>query len=123
MKDKPLPLYGDGKNVRDWIYVEDNCEGIYFAGQHGKPGEIYNIGGGHELTNLQLTHTVLQEMGKGQESIQYVQDRPGHDRRYALDCAKVNQLGWNPRFNFEQAMAETIQWYKANSNWWKPLKK
>jgi len=123
MEGKKVPLYGDGMNIRDWIYVADNCEAIWFAAEKGKIGEIYNIGGGNELPNIKITKIILEEMGKDESWIQYVKDRPGHDRRYSLDCAKISKLGWKPKFKFENAIRDTITWYKENANWWKRLKK
>lgn len=123
MEDKKVPVYGTGKNIRDWIYVVDNCEGIEFIRKNGKNGEIYNIGGGNEKTNIEITKTILKEMGKDESYIEYVKDRPGHDFRYSLDCSKIHKLGWKPRFNFEKAIIETIKWYKNNEKWWKKLKK
>ena len=99
LEGKKVPLYGDGKNVRDWIYVVDNCDGIDFVFNNGIIGETYNIGGGNEKANEEITGIILKDLGRDKTSIEHVADRPGHDRRYALDCAKVNQLGWNPRFN------------------------
>lgn len=122
IEGKKVPVYGKGLNVRDWLYVKDNCEAIDFITFHGKPGEIYNIGGGNEITNMQLTKMILQIMGKDETSIEYVKDRPGHDLRYSLDCKKLHALGWKPRYNFEQAMKETVEWYTNNPKWWEPLK-
>jgi dTDP-glucose 4,6-dehydratase len=118
-----VPLYGDGGNVRDWIFVKDNCEGIDLLLHKGRPGEIYNIGGGNHLSNLELTENILSVMGKGKDSIEYVKDRPGHDRRYALDSSKINKMGWSPSGDFAEGIARTAKWYKDNVDWWKPLKK
>ena len=123
MEDKKVPVYGTGKNIRDWIYVIDNCEGIEFIWQNGKIGEIYNVGGGNEKPNTEITKIILKEMGKDESYIEYVKDRPGHDFRYSLDCTKIHKLGWKPRFNFEEAIVETIKWYRNNEKWWKRLKK
>jgi len=120
--DLPLPLYGDGLNVRDWIYVLDHCEAIDVALHRGAPGEIYNIGAGNELPNVELTKLILKLLGKPESLIQYVKDRPGHDRRYSLDCAKIRALGWQPRHRFEEALAETVQWYVENQWWWRKIK-
>jgi len=123
LEDKPVPLYGDGMNVRDWLYVIDNCRGIDLILHNGKEGEIYNIGGGNELRNIDLTKTVLKLLGKPESLIQPVKDRPGHDRRYSLDCSKiVRQLGWAPTFEFEKALQETVKWYVDNQWWWRKLK-
>ena len=117
-----VPLYGDGLNVRDWIYVLDNCAGVDVVLRHGEIGEIYNIGGGNETTNRDLTEKVLALLGAGEEMIEYVQDRLGHDRRYSIDCSKVAALGWEPRRTLDEALAETVEWYRANRAWWEPLK-
>jgi len=123
LEDKPLPLYGDGMNVRDWLYVIDNCEAIDLILHKGKEGEIYNIGGGSELRNINLTRMVLKILGKPESLIQPVKDRPGHDRRYSLDCSKIErELGWTPRFDFERALKETVKWYVDNQWWWKKIK-
>lgn len=122
MEGKKVPLYGDGLNVRDWIYVVDNCEAIWFVAEKGEIGEIYNIGGGNELPNIEITKLILKEMSKDKSWIEYVKDRLGHDRRYSLDCTKIHKLGWKPKFDFENAIKETIEWYKNNIDWWKKLK-
>ncbi|MBI2598110.1 MAG: dTDP-glucose 4,6-dehydratase [Candidatus Diapherotrites archaeon] len=118
---KKVPLYGDGKNVRDWLFVEDNCRAISLCMQKGKNGETYNIGGGNEKTNIELTKIILKELGLDESRVEFVADRLGHDRRYALDFSKVKKLGFRPSKNFEQQLKETIHWYKNNQNWWKPL--
>ncbi len=120
--DLPLPLYGDGLNVRDWIYVLDHCEAIDVALHKGRPGEIYNIGAGNELPNIELTRLILKLLGKPESLIRYVKDRPGHDRRYSLDCTKIKALGWRPRHRFEEALAETVRWYVENQWWWRKIK-
>ncbi|RMD92685.1 MAG: dTDP-glucose 4,6-dehydratase [Calditrichaeota bacterium] len=122
LEDKPLPVYGDGKNVRDWIYVEDHCEAIDFIYQHGKVGEVYNIGGGNEKTNLEITEYILKKLEKPKELITFVPDRLGHDRRYSLDCSKLHKLGWRPKHRFEEALDKTIQWYIENRWWWEKIK-
>lgn len=123
LEDKPVPLYGDGMNVRDWLYVIDNCEAIDLILHKGKEGEIYNIGGGNELKNIDLTRMVLKILGKPESLIQPVKDRPGHDRRYSLDCSKIKKdLDWTPRFDFERALEETVKWYVDNQWWWKKLR-
>jgi len=122
LDDLPLPLYGDGLNVRDWIYVLDHCEAVDIVLHRGAPGEIYNIGAGNELPNVELTKLILKLLGKPESLIQYVKDRPGHDRRYSLDCAKIRALGWRPRHRFEEALAETVQWYVENQWWWRKIK-
>lgn len=118
----PLPLYGDGLNVRDWIYVLDHCEAIAFLLEHGQPGEIYNIGGGNEKTNREITSIILSALRKPDTLIKPVKDRPGHDRRYSVDCSKLKRLGWNPYHKFEDAMLQTITWYQGHQDWWRPLK-
>jgi len=123
IEGKKVPLYGTGLNVRDWIYVMDNCEAIDFVSKNGKIGEIYNIGGGNEIPNIELTKKILKEMGKNDSFIEHVEDRLAHDFRYSLNCEKIQDLGWKPKFNFEQALKKTIQWYKDNEEWWKKLKK
>jgi len=123
LENKNLPLYGDGMNVRDWLYVVDNCEAIDLVLHKGKKGEIYNIGGGNELKNIDLTRMVLNILGKPESLIQPVKDRPGHDRRYSLDCSKIErELGWTPRFDFERALKETVKWYRDNQWWWEKVK-
>jgi dTDP-glucose 4,6-dehydratase len=117
-----VPLYGDGLNVRDWLYVGDNCRGVDLVLRSGQVGEIYNIGGGNEKTNREITDTILAALGKDESSIEYVEDRKGHDRRYSIETAKVNALGWRPERTFEDAIAETIRWYLDNEWWWKPLR-
>lgn len=119
---KKVPLYGDGLNKRDWLYVEDNCTGIDLVLREGKVGEIYNIGGGNELTNRELTERLLALAGAGEDSIQYVEDRLGHDRRYAIDTSKVRALGWEPSRKFVDALEETFGWYRDNRWWWEPLR-
>jgi len=122
IEDKPLPLYGDGKNVRDWLYVLDNCAAIDRVLRKGKDGEIYNIGGGHEVENVALTRQVLHLLGKPESLITPVTDRPGHDRRYALDSSKVAALGWKPSHSFASALQATVAWYREHESWWQPIK-
>jgi dTDP-glucose 4,6-dehydratase len=122
LEDRPLPLYGDGRNVRDWLYVLDNCAGIDRVLRQGADGEIYNIGGGNEVENVALTREVLRFLGKPENLITPVADRPGHDRRYALDSGKLQALGWKPSASFETALAVTVEWYRAHESWWRPLK-
>ncbi len=122
LEGKPLPLYGDGKNVRDWLYVLDNCAAIDLVLRKGREGEIYNIGGGTEVENVALTRRILGLLGKPESLITPVADRPGHDRRYALDSAKVGALGWAPGSSFDSALAATIEWYRTHEAWWKPIK-
>ncbi|MFC1527225.1 dTDP-glucose 4,6-dehydratase [Candidatus Neomarinimicrobiota bacterium] len=122
IENKNLPVYGDGKNIRDWLYVEDHCDAINFIINNGKIGEIYNIGGGNELTNIEITDLILEETNKPDSLKQFVQDRLGHDRRYSLNCDKLATIGWYPKSNFLEAMKFTVEWYKQNNEWWKPLK-
>ena len=121
LHDKPLPIYGDGKNIRDWIYVMDNCEAIEFVFRYGKNGEVYNVGGGNELSNIEIATTILNEFDKPESLITFVKDRLGHDFRYSLDCTKINELGWFPQYEFDNTLRDTIKWYKENKWWWKPL--
>ena len=120
--DQPLPLYGDGRNVRDWLYVLDNCAAIDLVLRRGRDGEVYNIGGGHEVENVVLTHEILRLTGKPETLIRRVTDRPGHDRRYSVDSTKVGQLGWAPRHPFAAALETTVRWYREHESWWRPLK-
>ena len=116
--DKPLPVYGDGMQIRDWLHVKDHCAAIAAVLEAGRPGEIYNIGGNNEKANLEIVRLILKELDKSEELIQYVQDRPGHDRRYAIDNTKITtELGWRPAYTFEQGIHETIQWYLQNVAW------
>ncbi|MBU6329939.1 MAG: dTDP-glucose 4,6-dehydratase [Acidobacteria bacterium] len=117
-----VPLYGDGLNIRDWIYVLDNCAGVDLVLRRGVVGEIYNIGGGNETTNRELTEKVLALLGAGEDMIEYVEDRLGHDRRYSIDCSKARALGWTPERSLDEALAETVEWYRAHRSWWEPLK-
>ena len=122
IEDKPLPLYGDGKNVRDWLYVMDNCSGIDTVLCKGTAGEVYNIGGDNEITNIELTKSILKILNKPFSLIKPVADRLGHDRRYSLDCSKLMKLGWKPKRKFNETLKETIEWYIVNKKWWKKLK-
>jgi dTDP-glucose 4,6-dehydratase len=118
LEDRRLPVYGDGQQVRDWLYVDDHCRGIMAVLEKGRAGEIYNIGGNRSLPNLDVVHKVLQLTGKPDSLIEYVKDRPGHDRRYALSSEKLtHETGWEPVTDFETGLAETIDWYRANSAW------
>lgn len=122
LDDIELPLYGDGMNVRDWLYVDDHCAGIDVVLREGVLGEAYNVGADQERTNLELTREILKLMGKGEELIKYVKDRPGHDRRYSIDSSKLRALGWQPEVGFEEGMARTVGWYRENEAWWRRLK-
>lgn len=119
LHDKPLPVYGDGANVRDWLHVDDHCSALTLALEKGKAGEVYNIGGGAERKNIEIVKLVLELTGKPDALIKYVQDRPGHDRRYAIDPTKIkNELGWTPRHSFEAGLKDTVRWYQENRLWW-----
>ena len=117
-----VPLYGDGLNVRDWLHVDDHCRALDLVIARGVNGEVYNIGGGNEVRNVDLTHRLVALLGRDAGMIQPVTDRPGHDRRYALDTAKVRALGWTPEVEFEAGLAGTVRWYQANDWWWRPIK-
>jgi dTDP-glucose 4,6-dehydratase len=122
MNDKPLPVYGDGANVRDWIHVLDHCSAIDAVLHKGVPGEAYNIGGNSEQKNIDVVKTILSTLGKPESLITYVKDRPGHDRRYAIDAGKISkELGWEPRHTFEAGIAQTILWYRENVSWWQRI--
>lgn len=123
MEDKPLPVYGDGMNVRDWIHVEDHCRGILAAVDRGSPGQVYNFGGRSEKPNLEVVREILRIVGKSDSLIKYVKDRPGHDRRYAIDCTKAErELGWTRIWTFEEGLAATVHWYQQNRPWWQRVK-
>jgi dTDP-glucose 4,6-dehydratase len=117
-----LPVYGDGLNVRDWLFVDDNCAGIDRVLSRGVTGEVYNIGGGNEVTNLDITGRILELLGKGPELIRFVTDRPGHDRRYAIDCSKLRGLGWSPATPYEDGLERTVAWYRDHPEWWRAIK-
>ena len=132
LKNKDLPIYADGMNVREWLYVLDNCEAIDVVMHKGAPGGIYNIGSGHETTNLELTRAILDILGKErslikfvkarpESLIKFVKDRPGHDKRYSLDITKLRALGWKPRHDFKEALGRTVDWYRKNEEWWQSL--
>jgi dTDP-glucose 4,6-dehydratase len=122
MEGKKVPVYGTGKNIRDWLYVTDHCRAIDFILTNGVPGEIYNIGGGEEKTNLEITYKILELLGKDESMIEYVEDRKGHDFRYSLDFSKLKSMGWEPEFTFDEAIEATVKWYVENEQWWRPLK-
>jgi len=118
LEDKPLPVYGDGLHVRDWLYVEDHCSAVDLVLHKGASGEVYNIGGNNERTNIEVVKTILAELGKPESLIRFVKDRPGHDRRYGIDATKIRrQLGWQPKYSYETGIQETIRWYLANQDW------
>jgi dTDP-glucose 4,6-dehydratase len=117
-----VPLYGTGRNERDWLHVEDHCRAIHLLVDQGTPGDIYNIGANAQVTNLELTHRILDSMGADVGMIEYVQDRPGHDLRYAVDSSKIRRLGWAPVNEIDERLVETIEWYRNRADWWRPLK-
>jgi dTDP-glucose 4,6-dehydratase len=122
LEDRPLPLYGDGQNIRDWLHVDDHCSALDYVAHKGQAGEIYNIGGGNERTNTEITHLILRILGKPETLIRHVEDRLGHDRRYSVSTEKLQSLGWIAEKEFASAMEETIQWYAAHREWWEPIK-
>ena len=118
----PVPLYGDGMNIRDWLHVDDHCEALHLLIERGTSGETYNIGGGNEVRNIDLTQQILTLAGRSDDLIRRVEDRPGHDRRYALDTTKLQHLGWRPRVPFGDGLARTVAWYQQHEDWWRPIK-
>jgi dTDP-glucose 4,6-dehydratase len=120
--DQPLPLYGDGKQRRDWLAVEDHCAAIMHVVFHGEPGQVYNVGGGNERENIDVARQMLARLGKPESLIRFVQDRPGHDWRCAVDCSKLRRLGWQPSVPFEKGLTATVEWYQRNTAWWRPIK-
>jgi len=123
LADKKIPVYGDGLNIRDWIHVMDHCRAIWTVLEKGSPGQIYNIGGDNERTNLELTKMLLEALDKNESMLEYVTDRPGHDRRYAIDASKIqNELGWRPQIDFAHGLKQTVQWYIDHQNWWQAIK-
>jgi len=122
LHDEPLPVYGDGGNVRDWLHVADHCQALVLALEKGRAGEVYNIGGGAEMRNIDIVKRILDLLNKSEKLIRFVKDRPGHDRRYAIDASKVKaELGWSPAHTFDQGLAETVRWYVDNRSWWKDV--
>ncbi len=122
LHDKALPVYGDGANVRDWLYVEDHCSAIDLIIRQGRAGEVYNVGGHNEKSNLDVVKIILKALGKSEDLITFVKDRPGHDRRYAIDPTKIhNEFGWLPQTKFEDGIVKTIEWYLANKDWWQEI--
>jgi dTDP-glucose 4,6-dehydratase len=119
---EPLPLYGDGRQVRDWLHVDDHCAGVELVLRRGLPGEVYNVGGGEEVENRELTRRILELTGAGESLVRHVSDRPGHDRRYSLDTSKLRSLGWEPRWRLPDGLAQTVDWYREHRAWWEPLK-
>ena len=122
LRDRPLPLYGDGRNVRDWLHADDHCRAVLFLIEHGKPGEVYNVAGGNERENIEITREILRVIGKSESLIRPVADRVGHDRRYSLDAAKLRAMGWVPAVPFADGLAATVCWYADNEWWWRPIK-
>lgn len=123
MDGKKLPIYGDGKNIRDWLHVSDHCKAIDLVLHQGQPGEVYNVGGHNEHTNNEIVHLIIDQLGLSENEIEYVKDRLGHDRRYAIDPTKIEtELGWKPEYTFERGIKETVDWYRNNEAWWRPLK-
>ncbi|NIT35305.1 MAG: dTDP-glucose 4,6-dehydratase [candidate division Zixibacteria bacterium] len=122
LEDRPLPLYGDGRQVRDWLYVLDNCEALALLLERGEAGAVYNVGGDCELENVDVTRRILKVLGKPEELITYVKDRPAHDRRYALSCERIKALGWRPATPFDAGLEATVRWYVENEGWWRPLR-
>jgi dTDP-glucose 4,6-dehydratase len=117
-----LPVYGDGMQVRDWIYVDDHCSGIWAVMERGAPGDAYNVGGGNERPNIEITRRVLELTGRDESLVRHVTDRPGHDRRYALDTTRLRSLGWAPQHDFDEALARTVEWYRERRDWWEPIR-
>jgi len=123
LDDKPLPVYGQGANVRDWIHVEDHCRGILAVIERGRPGEVYNLGGRSERANIDVVREILRQLGKSESLIRFVNDRPGHDLRYAIDCTKAEaELGWTRKWDFTTGLAHTIRWYRDHEDWWRRVR-
>ncbi|MFN3421581.1 MAG: GDP-mannose 4,6-dehydratase, partial [Armatimonadota bacterium] len=122
MLDLPLPVYGDGKQVREWIFVEDHCRALDFLIEHGTPGKIYNIGTGCEKQNIEVVKMILQLLGKPESLIRFVADRPAHDRRYSVNWERMRKLGWQPQHDFDSALAQTVAWYRENEWWWRQIR-
>ncbi len=122
IENKPVPVYGDGKQVRDWLFVEDQCEALDLVLHEGTPGQIYNVGSHNEMFNIDVTKSILKMLNKGDDLITYVKDRPGHDRRYAVDIKKIGELGWTPKHDFEAGIEKTVNWYVKNEDWWRAIK-
>ena len=120
--DLPIPIYGDGRQVRDWLHVEDHCAAIRLVLEQGEPGAAYNVGAGNERENLDVARGILSLLGKPDTLMRHVPDRPGHDRRYSLDSTRLQRLGWRPQHDFDAALRSTVEWYVANESWWRPIK-
>jgi dTDP-glucose 4,6-dehydratase len=122
LRNLKIPVYGTGRNVRDWLYVQDHCEAIDIVLSRGQKGQIYNVAAGNESPNIEIVKRILKQLGKGEEMITFVEDRPGHDIRYSLDSSRIrSELGWKPKHSFAKALKETVDWYVRNESWWKPL--
>ncbi|WP_337019365.1 dTDP-glucose 4,6-dehydratase, partial [Oceanobacillus massiliensis] len=121
LNDEKVPVYGDGKNIRDWLHVNDHCAAIDLVLHQGADGEVYNVGGHNERTNLEVVKTIIQSLGKSEKLIEFVTDRLGHDKRYAIDPTKLEQLGWKPTYNFETGIEQTVQWYLNHKEWWEQI--
>lgn len=122
LEDKPLPLYGTGTNVRDWLFVEDHCQALEIVMLKGAPGEVYNIGANNEVPNIEVARKITKLLGKPESLIKLVKDRPGHDHRYALDCRKIRRLGWRPQISFDEGLQQTVKWYVQHEEWWRKIK-
>jgi dTDP-glucose 4,6-dehydratase len=120
---QPLPLYGDGRQVRDWLHVDDHCAAIELVLRQGEAGEVYNVGAGEEHENVELTHLIVEQLGADNTLVRHVEDRAGHDRRYSLDTTKIRSLGWQPRRSWDEGVGATIDWYRDNRDWWEPIKR
>ena len=123
MDGQPLPLYGDGRQVRDWLHVDDHCAAIELVLRQGEAGEVYNVGAGEEHENVELTRLIVEQLGADSALVRHVEDRAGHDRRYSLDTTKVRSLGWQPRRSWDDGVRATIDWYRDNRDWWEPIKR
>lgn len=123
LENKPLPIYGDGKNVRDWIYVEDNCRAIDLVGRRGKIGQVYNIGAAEEKENIYIARKIIKFTGADKDLLTFITDRPGHDRRYALCTRRIKSLGWKKKYTFSKGLEKTVKWYKENEEWWREIKR
>nr|MBP9636123.1 GDP-mannose 4,6-dehydratase [Nitrospira sp.] len=119
---EPLPLYGDGRQCRDWLSVYDHAAGIQHVFEQGEPGTVYNVGGGNERENITVAEQIVATLGKSRSLIRFVQDRPGHDRRYSIDCRRLRALGWSPQVPFEEGLKQTVEWYRTHESWWRTIK-
>jgi len=123
LEDQPLPLYGRGTNVRDWLFVEDHCRAIDLVLRRGNPGDVFNVGANNEVRNIEVTEHILKLLGKPKTLIKFVPDRPGHDIRYAVDCGRIHALGWKPESDFSEALEATVHWYRDHEEWWRKIKR